>query len=70
VSTLGYKGRRGERSIEVQPTPAFFNILQQNLGERKQVVPPTMNNAPVIQKLAYIHKIKMANSPTIKSPGV
>jgi len=29
-----------------------------------------MSNVPVIQKLAYIHKIRMAKRPTIKSPGV
>jgi len=33
-------------------------------------LPPTINNVPVIQKLAYIHNIKIPNSPTMKIPGV
>lgn len=37
---------------------------------RKNTIPPTMSNVPAIQKLAYIHKIRMAKSPTIKIPGV
>jgi len=37
---------------------------------KKNTIPPTMSNVPVIQKLAYIHKIRMAKRPTIKSPGV
>jgi hypothetical protein len=37
---------------------------------KNQNLPPTINNVPVIQKFAYIHKIKIPNSPTIKSPGV
>lgn len=36
----------------------------------KKFVPPTINNVPVIQKLAYIHNTRIAKSPTIKSPGV
>lgn len=38
--------------------------------EGRDEIPPTINNVPVIQKLAYIHRIKIPNSPTIKSPGV
>lgn len=37
---------------------------------KKPNIPPTINNVPVIQKLAYIHKIRIAKSPTIKIPGV
>lgn len=40
------------------------------LNGKNQVIPPTRKSAPVIQKLAYIHNIKMPNSPTIKIPGV
>lgn len=43
---------------------------QQDAPEMENAIPPTMNKVPVIQKLAYIHRIKIAKSPTIKSPGV
>lgn len=42
----------------------------QDAPEMENAIPPTMNKVPVIQKLAYIHRIKIAKSPTIKSPGV
>lgn len=37
---------------------------------KKSNIPPTINNIPVIQKFAYIHKIRIAKSPTMKIPGV
>lgn len=45
-------------------------LLNFKFKVKKAGVPPTINNVPVIQKLAYIHKIRIAKSPTIKSPGV
>jgi len=53
--------------------PLLFRFLGEckcNAKSKKNTIPPTMSNVPVIQKLAYIHKIRMAKRPTIKSPGV
>lgn len=40
------------------------------VAKEGDIIPPTMNNIPVIQKVPYIHKSKIPNSPAIKSPGV
>jgi len=59
-----------KRCILRDNKPKLRSHIKIRFSHGKKFVPPTINNVPVIQKLAYIHNTRIAKSPTINIPGV